>query len=753
MTKKPIGTVTTNNLTARVKRFMASSSAGQFGSTNGGNFFRNLRIASKGNLGIPLMVIMLMGMMILPMPAFLLDGFFSFNIALSIVVLLVGIYTLRPLDFAVFPTILLVATLFRLALNVASTRVVLLEGHNGGDAAGKVIQSFGEVVIGGNYAVGLVVFIILMIINFAVVTKGAGRISEVSARFTLDAMPGKQMAIDADLNAGLIEQDEARERRADVANEADFYGAMDGASKFVRGDAIAGILILVINIIGGLTVGMVQHELDFSDALEKYILLTIGDGLVAQIPSLLLSTSAAILVTRVNSAEELRNQVMTQMFDSPKALSIASGILFIMGIIPGMPHVAFLGLAFLTGGLAYFIARKHALPEIVDEEPEQHFSRRQSPSGSSSSAGPTLRAEKIETPAEDLKDITWDDVTPVDMIGLEVGYRLIPLVDKNQGGELLGRIKGVRKKLSQQVGFLVPSVHIRDNLDLTPTVYRLTLMGVTLGEADIHPDRDLAINPGQVFGKLEGIKTTDPAFGLEAVWIESSQKDNAQTLGYTVVDASTVVATHLNQILQKHAYELLGHEDVQHLLDLLAKSSPKLVEELVPNTLSLNVLLKVLQNLLKEQVSIRDMRTICEALAAHSTKNQDIGALTAAARIALSRQIVQNIVGSEDELSVITLKPELEQILLQSIQQAQNNGAEDSAFIEPSLAQRLRDSVTKAAEKQQAAGKPVVLLVAAPLRVMLAKFVRLSVPDGFVLAYSEVPDNKRLNIDANIGDQ
>jgi len=718
-----------------------------------GSFISKLRNATQGNVGIPLLVVTLLGMMILPIPPFLLDVFFSFNIALSIVVLLVGIYTLRPLDFAVFPTILLVATLFRLALNVASTRVVLLEGHNGGAAAGKVIESFGEVVIGGNYAVGLVVFIILMIINFAVVTKGAGRISEVSARFTLDAMPGKQMAIDADLNAGLIEQDEARTRRADVANEADFYGAMDGASKFVRGDAVAGILILVINIIGGLGVGMVQHELEFSDALEKYILLTIGDGLVAQIPSLLLSTSAAILVTRVNSAEDLNNQVMTQMFDSPKALSITAGIFFVMGIIPGMPHVAFLGLAFLAGGLAYLIHRKNELPEIVDEANDPQFSRRQTPSAASPNAGPTLQAEKIDTPADELKDITWDDVTPVDMIGLEVGYRLIPLVDQNQGGELLGRIKGVRKKLSQQVGFLVPSVHIRDNLDLTPTVYRLTLMGVTLGEADIHPDRELAINPGQVFGKLDGIKTTDPAFGLEAVWIESSQKDNAQTLGYTVVDASTVVATHLNQILQKHAYELLGHEDVQHLLDSLTKTSPKLVEELIPNTLSLNVLLKVLQNLLREQVSIRDMRTICEALAAHGAKSQDINMLTAVARIALSRQIVQNIIGSEDELSVVTLKPELEQILLQSVQQAQNNGAEENAFIEPTLAQRLRDSMTKAAEKQQAAGKPVVLLVAAPLRVMLAKFIRPSIPDGFVLAYSEVPDNKRLNIDASIGDQ
>lgn len=728
---------------------MALISLGQLGltgSTDRSGFVNNLRLAGKGNLGIPIVVLMLLGMMTLPMPAFLLDIFFSFNIALSIIVLLVGVYTLRPLDFAVFPTILLVATLLRLALNVASTRVVLLEGHAGGDAAGKVIQAFGEVVIGGNYAVGLVVFIILIIINFVVVTKGAGRISEVSARFTLDAMPGKQMAIDADLNAGLIDQDEARRRRQEVASEADFYGAMDGASKFVRGDAIAGILILVINIIGGLTVGMVQHDLSFNDALERYILLTIGDGLVAQIPSLLLSTAAAILVTRVNSAEELRNQIISQMFDSPKALSVAAIILFIMGAIPGMPHVAFLGLASIAAVLAYFIARRKAQPEVVTEEPLRKYN-----APKTSSQAPTIEGEKLSAPAEEPVDVGWDDVTPVDVIGLEVGYRLIPMVDKNQGGELLGRIKGVRKKLSQQVGFLIPSVHIRDNLDLLPNCYRITLMGVGLGEAEVHPERELAINPGQVFGKLDGITTKDPAFGLEAVWIEPSQKDNAQTLGYTVVDASTVVATHLNQILQKHAHELLGHEDVQHLLDMLAKTSPKLVEELVPNTISLNVLLKVLQNLLHEQVSIRDMRTIAEALAAHGNKNQDMNVLTAVARIALARQIVQHIVGASDELPVITLKPDLEQLLLQSVQQAQNSGAEDSTYIEPTLAENLRDSMVKAAQKQEASGKAVVFLVAAPLRLLISKIARLALNDAHVLAYNEVPDNKRLTIDASIG--
>ncbi|WP_024459982.1 flagellar biosynthesis protein FlhA [Marinimicrobium sp. LS-A18] len=716
--------------------------------------FNHIRGLGRGNIGIPVLLLMLLGMMILPVPPILLDAFFSFNIALSIVVLLVGVYAMRPLDFAVFPTILLVATLLRLALNVASTRVVLLNGHEGGDAAGKVIEAFGEVVIGGNYAVGLVVFLILMIINFVVVTKGAGRISEVSARFTLDAMPGKQMAIDADLNAGLIDQEEARTRRKEVASEADFYGAMDGASKFVRGDAIAGILILVINIIGGLGIGMIQHDLDFSTALENYILLTIGDGLVAQIPSLLLSTSAAILVTRVNSSEDMREQIMGQMFATPKALAIASGVLLLMGSIPGMPHVAFLGLGFLCGGLAYFIHWRSQQPEAVEEDDYRPGGGRPSGGGG---GGPTVTpsapnpGQASLPPAKESAELDWDDVQPVDIIGLEVGYRLIPLVDRGQGGELLGRIKGVRRKLSQEMGFLIPSVHIRDNLDLLPNKYRISLMGVSLAEAEVYPDREMAINPGQVFGELDGTKTKDPAFGLDAVWIDASQKEKAQTLGYTVVDASTVVATHLNQILQKHTWELLGHEDVQKLLDMLAKNSPKLVEELVPNTISLNVLLKVLQNLLRERVPIRDMRSIAEALAANGSKSQDPAALTNVARVALSRQIVQNIVGSEPEMPVITLEPELEQLLLNTLQQAQKSGADDSAFIEPSLAERLQRSLMEAAQKQEVAGKPLILLVAAPLRNMLARFARNSVPDMNVLAYTEVPENKQISIDATVG--
>ncbi len=726
----------------------------------GASAWQNVQSAGRGNLSVPILLLALLGMMILPLPAFMLDAFFSFNIALSIVVLLVAIYTLRPLDFAVFPTILLVATLLRLALNVASTRIVLLKGHEGGDAAGKVIQAFGEVVIGGNYAVGLVVFIILIIINFVVVTKGAGRISEVSARFTLDAMPGKQMAIDADLNAGIIDQDEARTRRADVASEADFYGAMDGASKFVRGDSVAGILILIINIVGGLAVGMAQHQLELADATEKYVLLTIGDGLVAQIPSLLLSVAAAIMVTRVNSSEDMNRQVLSQMFESPKALAVASGILFLMGVIPGMPHIPFLSLAFICGILAYYIQFRNTQAEVVEEggfqgrmAPGMGADNRGAPPSSAPpthSAQPALENKSV-SPTQEPAEVSWEDVQPVDIVGLEVGYRLIPLVDKGQNGELLGRIKGVRKKLSQDLGFLIPAVHIRDNLDLLPSAYRITLMGVTLGEGEVFPDKFMAINPGQVFGKLEGTKTVDPAFGLEAVWIDDSKKDQAQTLGYTVVDPSTVVATHLNQIIQNHTHELIGHEDVQKWLDLLGDKSPKLVEELVPNTISINQLLKVLQALLREQVPVRDMRTIAEALAAHGSKSTDTSTLTAIARRALARQIVQNIVGQDPNLPVITLDPALEQLLLQSVQQAQKAGADESAFIEPQLAERMNNALVEAARKQEALGKPIVVLVAAPLRSMIYQFVKFNIPDVKVLAYTEVPDNKQITIEASVG--
>ncbi|PIE41697.1 MAG: flagellar biosynthesis protein FlhA [Gammaproteobacteria bacterium] len=694
-------------------------------------------IGKHGNLGVPLMLLAIMAMMTLPMPPFLLDVLFTFNIALSLVVLLVAVYTTRPLEFAIFPTMLLVATLLRLALNVASTRVVLLNGHQGGDAAGKVIQSFGEVVIGGNYAVGLVVFLILVIINFVVVTKGAGRISEVSARFTLDAMPGKQMAIDADLNAGIISPEEAKKRRTEVGEEADFYGAMDGASKFVRGDAIAGILILVINIVGGLAIGMAQHSLGFTDALRVYALLTIGDGLVAQIPSLLLSTAAAIIVTRVSSASDLGNQVMSQMFGSPKALGIAAGVLFIMGSIPGMPHLAFLGLSVVCGGGAFLISQRQ---QQAAGQPEAATIAQQPVPGDPGAVD------------QDTKELGWDDVKPVDMVGLEVGYRLIPMVDKSQGGQLLGRIKGVRKKLSQEMGFLMPSVHIRDNLDLLPNAYRITLMGVAIDEAEIHPDRELAINPGQVFGSVNGVPGKDPAFGLDAVWIEPGQRDQAQTMGYTVVDASTVVATHLNQVMQRHAHELLGFEEVQKLLDQLQEMSPKLVENLVPNPLPLSRLHRILQTLLEESIPIKDIRTIAEALAEAAPRSQDPDALTNAVRVALSRLIVQNIYGAEDDLAVITLQPELEQMLLQSVAQAQQTGGTSAdAVIEPGLANTLQRSVAEASQKQELAGQPAVLLVSAGIRSMLSRFLRFSVQGIQVLSYNEIPETKKITVVASIG--
>ncbi len=685
-----------------------------------------LREMPRTGMGVPLLVLAMLAMLVVPLPPFVLDVFFSFNIALSLVILLVAIYTLRPLDFAVFPAVILVATLLRLGMNVASTRVVLLEGHTGTDAAGQVINAFGEFVIGGNYTVGIVVFVILIIINFVVVTKGAGRISEVTARFTLDAMPGKQMAIDADLNAGLIDQDEARRRRAEVSAEADFYGAMDGASKFVRGDAVAGILITVINIIGGLIIGMTQHGMSFADAGHNYTLLTIGDGLVAQIPSLFLSVAAGIVVSRVSSSQNMGEQVARQLLGNPVALGVAAAIIGIMGLIPGMPNLAFLTLAGLTGGAAWWSYQRQQAEQL--QEAEQS-------------------APQAEELPEKPRELNWDDVAPVDTIGLEVGYRLIPLVDKSQGGQLMERIKGVRKKLSQDLGFLIPAVHIRDNLDLAPHAYRITLMGVAVGEAEVHVNKELAIDPGQVHGEIEGIPTQDPSFGLPAVWIDPAQRDEAQALGYTVVDVNTVVATHLSQLLQAHAHELLGYEEVQQLLDKLKQSAPKLVEELVPNTLSLAVVLKVLRNLLEEGIPIRDIRTIAETLAQYAPKNQDPGVLTGLVRIALRRLIYQHIAGSADELPVITLHPQLEQILQKSQQVSEDEGV----ALEPGLAERLHTALAEKAQEREAAGEPAVLLVPAPLRPLLSRFVRHTVAGLHVLSYNEIPDNKQVRIVATVG--
>ncbi|MFT6328698.1 MAG: flagellar biosynthesis protein FlhA [Bermanella sp.] len=679
-----------------------------------------------GGMGAPIVVLAIMGMVILPMPPMLLDVLFSFNIALSLVIILVSVLTKRPIDFGIFPLVLLIATVLRLALNVASTRIVLLNGHEGGDAAGKVIQSFGEVVIGGNYVVGVVVFAILLIINFKVVTAGAGRISEVSARFTLDAMPGKQMAIDADLNAGYIDSDQARTRREEITAEADFYGSMDGASKFVKGDAIAGLFIMLINIVGGLFVGMYQHDLDFSTAMEVYTILTIGDGLVAQIPSLLLSVATAIIVTRENDSQEMGHEIREQLANR-KALYITSGILFIMGVVPGMPHVAFLGFSAAVFAYAFFRdkmkAKEAQEKSLVEAMPDTN-------------KGPS-----------EMKELGWDDVQHVDTIGLEVGYRLIPLVDKSQGGELLTRIKGVRKKLSQELGFLIPPVHIRDNLDFSPNAYSISMMGVSIGDAEISHDNELAINPGQVFGELSGTKTKDPAFGLDAIWIKANQREHAQTLGYTVVDSATVVATHLSQLLTTNAYQLLGHEEVQQLLDMLEKTNPKLVEGLVPDILSLSTMVKVLQTLLYEGVPIRDMRTICQTLCEYGPKSQDPDVLVSALRIALKRLIVQDITSGGDEIPVITLAPDLEQMLHKSLQA----GGEDGAGIEPGLAEKIQQSLTEASQQQELAGEPSVLLTSGMLRPVLSRFLKHAVVGLHVLSYQEIPDDKQIKIVSSVG--
>jgi flagellar biosynthesis protein FlhA len=680
---------------------------------------------ARNGLGVPVLVMVILAMMVLPLPAFLLDIFFTFNISLSIMILLAVIYVRRALEFAAFPTVLLGATLLRLGLNVASTRIVLMNGHTGSHAAGHVIAAFGEFVVGGNYAVGMVVFMVLVIINFVVITKGAGRISEVSARFTLDAMPGRQMAIDADLNAGIITQAEAIVRRQEVREEADFYGAMDGASKFVRGDAVAGILIVFINLFGGTIIGAAQHGMSLAEAGRTYALLTIGDGLVAQIPALLLSVAVAILVTRVSRPHDMSQQIMSQVLGQPKALGVTSGILTLLGIIPGMPNLVFLGMAAVCAVSAYFVSKRKAAEKKV-------------------AAAPAAAAAAI--PAEQ-RELSWDDVEPVDLIGLEVGYRLIPLVDRNQGGELMGRIKGVRKKLSEELGFLVQAVHIRDNLELGPNSYRITILGAPVGESEVFPDRELAINPGQVSGTLQGSATKDPAFGLEAVWIEKSRRDQAQAQGYTVVDASSVIATHLSHLLQSHAHELLGHEEVQQLLNRLGKSAPKLIEDLVPKLLPMSVVVKVLQYLLLERVPIRNLRTICETLAELAPKNQDPVALVAAVRVALGRSIVQNIGGLRQELPVITLDPALEQVL----QDSMAVGGDGSPGFEPGLADRIQTALADNTRRQEAAGEPAVLLVAPKIRPWIARLMRHSTPSLAVLAYNEIPENRRVRVVAAVG--
>ena len=690
-------------------------------------FSRTRQLIQQGAV-VPLVLVGVLAMIVVPLPPLALDVLFTLNIAASLVVLLAVIYVKRPLEFSIFPTVLLLVTLMRLALNVASTRVVLLHGHEGHDAAGQVIASFGAFVVGGSFAVGIIVFAILTIINFIVITKGSTRVSEVAARFTLDALPGKQMAIDADLNAGILTREEAKARREEVREEADFYGSMDGAGKFIRGDAIAGILILFINIIGGFAIGMLQHGLSAGDAAETYILLAIGDGLVAQLPALLVSTAVAVIVTRVSRSQDMGHAMFGQVFGQYRALAVTAGIIGFVGLIPGMPNLAFLTFAAGLGYLAWVLYQREQTERARVADAAAREALAQATPGA-----PNPQAE-----------LSWEEVRPVDALGLEVGFRLIPLVDKAQGGDLMARIKAIRRKQTQDLGFLVPPVHIRDNLDLPPNQYRVLIHGVPVAGGEVHPDREMALNPGQVFGEIGGIPGRDPAFGLEAVWVQTAQRAQAESLGYTVVDPATVIATHLSHLVREHASELLGHEEAQALLDTLKKAAPKLVEDLTPKTLPLAVVVRVLQNLLAEKVPVRQIRQIAEALIEHGAATQDPASLTSAVRTALGRFIVQEINGMAPELPVYTLAPPLERILQDSV-----NG--NTAALEPSLAERLQQSLVDCVQRQEARGEPAVLLVPGGVRGVLSRMFRHGVPSLQVLAYSEIPEDKRLKLIGSIG--
>ena len=670
-------------------------------------------------VAIPFGFLLLLGMLLLPVPPLLLDLFFTLNIALSLVILFLAIAAARPFSFSVFPTVLLFATLLRLALNVASTRVVLSDGHEGTDAAGHVIEAFGSVLVGGDYIVGLVVFAILVIINFIVVTKGAGRVSEVTARFTLDAMPGKQMAVDADLAAGLINQEQARSRRREITTEADFYGSMDGASKFVRGDAVAGILILFINIFGGVLVGTLQHDMDIGTAMERYTTLAVGDGLVAQVPALLLSIATAVIVTRVSGETSLHEQTSDQ-FNNVEAWWLTACILALLGVIPGMPHVAFLSLGALTAAAAWMLGKSRKMKRDAQVSSE------------TAPAAP--------------RELSWSDVQQADSIGLEVGYALVALIDAQQGGSLVTRIRGIRKKLTYELGFLIPQVHIRDNLDLRPEAYQIMVNGVVIGRGEVKPTRELAIHSGVVHGELQGLRTKDPTFGLDAVWIDPAQRDYARSLGYTVVDASTTIATHLNKILQENCNLLLGHDETQQLIDKLAGSAPKLVEELIPKKLSVSVLTQVLQNLLAESVSIRDLRGVLLAIAPVAEKVQDIDELTGVARIALGRMIIQQYALHGDELAVMTLNPELEQVLHATVRRGQGGNIP----VEPELAEGLLRSVGRAAQDEMNSDRPAILVTSPTLRPWLSRILRPRIPGLSVLSYSELPEDTNLRVTTSI---
>ncbi len=666
----------------------------------------------------PILVVAILGLMVLPVPPWLLDTFFTLNIAVALMVMMVAAYMIKPLDFAAFPSVLLLTTLMRLSLNVASTRVVLMEGHTGPGAAGAVIEAFGHFLIGGNFAVGLIVFSILVVINFVVITKGAERIAEVSARFTLDAMPGKQMAVDADLNAGLIDEKEAKRRRAEVGEEANFFGSMDGASKFVRGDAIAGILILVINVIGGLIIGMAQHGLSAGQAADSYILLAVGDALVAQIPGLLISVASAMVISRVGKESDMGRQIVQQLFMSPKVLGITAGVMILLGLIPGMPHLVFISMGALLGWGAW----------VLDKREKARLAAQ------SSAPAPQQQA------AQNDGEATWDDLQPVDLLGLELGYRLIALVDKSRQGDLLTRIKGVRRKFAQEVGFLPPAVHVRDNLELKPSAYRMTLRGVMVGEGEAFPGMFLAINPGGITTPLIGTATTDPAFGLPAHWIDERQKEAAQMAGFTVVDSETVMATHLSHLMQVHAAKLLSRTETQQLVDHVAKLAPKLIEEVIPKMVPITTFQKVLQLLLEDSVHIRDIRTIIETLAENATQTADPVELARRVRIALSPAIVQQIYGPTRELNVIAIEPGLERLLVQALSNP------NAPSLDPGVAEILTQKAVDVANQQEELGLPACLLVPDAIRNSLAKLLRRVAPRLQVLAHSEIPETHTIRI-------
>lgn len=691
----------------------------------------NIKNLKNFNFGVMILIVSMLAMIILPLPPFLLDLLFSFNITLSLVILMVCVYVGRPLEFSIFPTVLLITTLLRLTLNIASTRVVLLHGHQGPSAAGQVIRAFGEVVIGGSFVVGMIVFAILMIINFVVVTKGAGRVSEVSARFTLDAMPGKQMAIDADLNSGILTQEEAKKRRAEIVQEADFYGSMDGASKFVRGDAVAGLLVLFINLIGGVIIGIFQHHMTVGSAFTNFSLLTIGDGLVAQIPSLLMSISAAIMVTRVSNEEDISKQTISQLFNDPKPLLITSVVLFVLAIIPSMPHFPFLVLTSISAAAAYLIhtkkKRESSVPAL-DQKAKEMLQK------------------------SDTTELDWDQIVSSDRIALEIGYSLITLVGVNKDGLLINRMKAIRKKLSQDLGFLIPSVHVKDNLSLAPNHYRIYLKNVVIAESDVYPDMHLAINPGHIKHVLPGTQCKDPTFGLDACWISADKREHAQSLGYTVVDASTVIATHLNHVIRTNAAHLLGYDEVQQMLNKLTQTTPKLVETLTsgPHGVPISIIVTVLQRLLQSEIPIIDMRTIAEKMIETWAKSKDIDHMVDAVRISLRHLIVYSICSSKKEIPVAVIDNDLAQILHKSIQQGHEPG-EKMVVIEPSLTERIYSRLLEYVQKCELDSIPAILLATNELRNMMEKLFKPGIPNMHFLSHNEIPDDRQLSVIAKIG--